>query len=125
MIMMVNYQYQYDEHTTILNLTIIDEADDCIDRHIEDNPGEGGEDNNDNTMMMMMIMMMMMMMMIMLIMMKMMMTMLTVMSRTTLEKAVRKPILILPAHNTHHQTLQHHRHHHRHCHRHHDYDYFR
>ena len=30
----------------------------------------------------------------------------TVMSRTTLEKAVRKPILILPARRTHHQTLK-------------------
>ena len=55
-----------------------------------------------------------------------MMMVLTVMSRTTLEKAVRKPILILPAPPAQHQTLQHHQHQHQHqyCHQHqhHDYD---
>ena len=54
--------------------------------------------------------------------MTMLMTKLTVMSRTTLEKAVRKPILILPARSTHHQTLQHCHHHPQYLQQHHDFD---
>ena len=54
--------------------------------------------------------------------MMMLMTKLTVMSRTTLEKAVRKPILILPARSTHHQTLQHCHHHPQYLQQHHDFD---